>query len=282
MLEIELAKLRQHQKRVSRFLPAYKRIIVDRHYEGLAQQLKLFYKPTKRAVLCGSNYPNTAYQLNGCLNDVENMSTLLRSYEYTDFTVLTDKTTIRPTARNILAAFTNLLKVSKSGDTLFFYYSGHGSFEKGAYEQDDLLIGSDLASIKDDVLKNTLRTYLKPNTRLFAVFDNCFSGTQLDLRYNYLSSDGQPNIDRTKDETKAIVCMFSGCSDKQTSADAFINGNYCGAMSNAFQQVFGPKKNVTFRNCLLQMRQLLLLGDFDQVPQFQSGRPLNLDGFVNF
>lgn len=281
MLHAELAKLQQHQRAVCRFLPAHKRAAVQQHYAGLAQQLWRYYTPRKRAVLCGSNYPGTPYRLNGCLNDVANMTTLLRSYGYTEFTVLTDKTRARPTARNILAAFTWLLQTSNAGDTLFFHYSGHGSFEQGAYEQDDLLIGSDLVSIKDDVLKNTLRAYVKPKTRLFAVFDNCFSGTQLDLRYNYLSSD-QPNVDTTKDETKADVYMFSGCSDQQTSADAYINGKYCGAMSHMFQQVFAPKKAVTFRNCLAQMRQLLATKGFDQVPQLQSGLPLNLDSVVKF
>jgi hypothetical protein len=279
--QIELAKLQQHQRAVCRFLPAHKQVVVQQHYAGLAQQLQRYYKPRKRAVLCGSNYPRTPYQLTGCLNDVANMTTLLRSYGYTEISQVTDRTPARPTARNLLAAFTWLLRTANAGDTLFFHFSGHGSFEQGAYEQDDLLIGCDLVSVKDDVLKHTLRAYLKPKTRLIAVFDNCFSGTQLDLRYNYLSSD-QPNVDTTKDETKAHVYMFSGCSDQQTSADAFINGKYCGAMSFVFQQVFSNKKPVTFRNCLLQMRKSLAARGFDQIPQLQSGLPLNLDSFVNF
>ena len=279
-MQAELEKLQQHQRSACRFLPAHKLVVAQTHYAALAQQLQKFYAPKKSAVLCGSNYPRTRYQLNGCLNDVATMQTLLRSYGYTNLTVITDKTAIKPTARNVLAAFTRLLQTSNSGDTLFFHFSGHGSFEQGAYEQDDLLIGSDLVSIKDDVLKNTLRAYLKPNTRLFAVFDNCFSGTQLDLRYNYLSSD-QPNVDTTKDDTKANVFAFSGCSDRQTSADAFINGKYCGAMTYAFQQIFAPKKAVTFRNYVLQIRQLLSAKGFSQVPQLQSGLPLNLDALVN-
>ena len=282
-MQSELAKLQEHQRAVCRFLPAHKRAVVERHYAGLAQKLRRFHtKPAKRAVLCGSNYPGTPYRLNGCLNDVANIGILLRSYVYTNITTLTDKTAAKPTARNILAAFTRLLQTSNEGDTLYFHFSGHGSFEAGAYEQDDLLIGSDLVSIKDDILKNILRAYLKPKTRLFAVFDNCFSGTQLDLRYNYLSTDNQPQVDTTKDDTKGYVIMFSGCSDQQTSADAFINGRYCGAMSHVFQQLFSPKKPITFRNCLVQMRQLLAAKGFDQVPQLQSGLPLNIDSLVQF
>jgi hypothetical protein len=283
MLEPELVKLEQHQRAASRFLPQHKRVVAEKHYAVLRQQLVTFHtKPVKRALLCGSNYPRTPYELKGCLNDVATMTTLLRSYGYTNFNVLTDKTAVRPTARNILAAFTQLLQSSKAGDTLFFHYSGHGSFEQGAYEQDDLFIGCDLVSIKDDVLKNTIRAHLKPNTRLFAVFDNCFSGTQFDLRYNCLSTDAQPNVDATKDETRAGVYTFSGCSDAQTSADTFLNGKYCGAMTHVFHQVFAPKKAVTFRDSLLQMRKTLAAKGFTQVPQLQSGLPLDLDSVVNF
>ena len=87
----------------------------------------------------------------------------------------------------------NLLINSKPGDLLVFGYSGHGSniSDKNNDEtdgRDELIIPLDLKQIVDDELKQLIQTYLKKDVTLFALFDSCFSGTMLDLKYQFIDS----------------------------------------------------------------------------------------------
>ena len=89
-----------------------------------------------------------------------------------------------------------LLSNSISGDSLFVSYSGHGTYinDLNGDEldgQDELWVPIDATSIKscisDDELNSIITTNLKPQTTLFVLSDSCFSGTVLDLKYNYKS-----------------------------------------------------------------------------------------------
>ncbi len=95
--------------------------------------------------------------------------------------------------------------------------------------------------IIDDVLRKRLIDPLPEGARLTAFFDSCHSGTVLDLRYNWQDQDPRsvfPNINKQEfkglAESRAQVLLLSGCRDSQTSADAFIEGHYCGATTQAF------------------------------------------------
>ena len=59
----------------------------------------------KKALLIGINYVGTENELNGCINDVKNMKTMLidkLGYKSQNITMLTDETTKKPTKSNIL------------------------------------------------------------------------------------------------------------------------------------------------------------------------------------
>ena len=73
------------------------------------------------------------------------------------------------------------------------------------------------------VLDDDLAAWLEklPPHQLFAVLDCCHSGSILD-------------IERVKNFTG---CYISGCKDTQTSADACIGGQRCGAMTFCLLQV---------------------------------------------
>lgn len=81
-------------------------------------------------------------------------------------------------------------------------------------------------------------------------------------------------------ETNGNVIMISGCSDVQTSSDAYINNKNQGAMTWAFLEAFKSEKNITWRNLLIKMRDLLKKSKFDQIPQLTSGSFLNIDSLV--
>jgi hypothetical protein len=236
----------------------------------------------------GINYRNTSNQLYGCINDANNIKTFLsEKYGFTNSILLTDDTNKKPTKQNIINEFTNLLVNSISGDSLFFFYSGHGTNTTDLNRdeidgQDELIVPIDAVSIQtciiDDQFNSIIRTNLKPGVKLFAMFDACFSGTMLDLKYNYIDSQ---NLDRLTvnpnvSDTISQVIMISGCADNQTSEDALVSygttQTNAGAMTFAFlntvQQTTSP---ITFKTLLQNMRTLLRDNRFTQIPQLSSG-----------
>jgi hypothetical protein len=247
----------------------------------------------KTALLIGINYTNTAKELYGCINDATNIKSLLESkYGYKNITILTDETNKKPTKQNIITELTNMLASSVSGDTLFFAYSGHGTcttdLNKDEIDgQDELIVPIDATSfqscILDDELNSIIKTNLKPGVKLFALFDSCFSGTVLDLKYNYIDSTnfGNITINPNVSETSGQVLMISGCTDKQTSTDTVItNGETyinCGAMTFAFLDTIGQNKSISLKNFVQNMRTLLKNNGYSQIPQLSSGTNINID-----
>jgi hypothetical protein len=241
----------------------------------------------KNALLIGINYTGTQYELNGCINDANSIYLLLNSLNFQNIEILTDNTSIKPTRDNIISKFTNLLSKANSGDVIFFSYSGHGSYIQDQNNNevtgnDQMIIPSDFNSILDDELKKIIKTNLKSGVTLISIFDCCFSGSVLDLKYQYLDSLDNNNLTLNANETdtNGNVIMISGCSDIQTSADAFINNKNQGALTWAFLETFNYQKNLTWKQLLQGMRDLLKSSKFDQIPQLSSGKLIDIETAV--
>ena len=239
------------------------------------------------ALLIGINYFGTNNELYGCINDTNSIKSLISNYNFKKISILTDNIEKKPTRNNILAEFKNLLINSQSGDVLLLFYSGHGSYilDKNNNEKtgkDQLIVPCDLNGIIDDELKNIIQTNLKKDVTLIALFDCCHSGSILDLKYQYMDSLENNNFTENinESETNGNVIMISGCSDVQTSSDASINNKSQGAMTWAFLEAFKSEKNITWRNLLIKMRNLLKQSNFSQLPQLTSGSFLNIDSPV--
>ncbi|EXJ81362.1 hypothetical protein A1O3_07653 [Capronia epimyces CBS 606.96] len=86
----------------------------------------------RRAVLIGINYFGQRGELQGCVDDVKNMSAYLSQafgYPRENMVTLTDDQYglhSQPTKANILRAMHWLVQDARPSDVLFFYYSGHG------------------------------------------------------------------------------------------------------------------------------------------------------------
>ena len=238
----------------------------------------------KKALLVGINYTGTSNELYGCINDVNCVKDRLSKNGFTSINVLTDLTSKRATRDNILSEFKNLLTNSLAGDLLFFLYSGHGSYtmDRNSDETtgyDELIVSCDLQGIVDDELKSLIQTNLKQGVTLFAMFDSCFSGTILDLRYQYMDSLNYDNYTENTNETETVgdVFMISGCTDDQTSADAVFNNKANGAMTWSLLESLKQKPNCSWRELVKQMRALLKENNYEQIPQFSSGSFENID-----
>jgi hypothetical protein len=242
----------------------------------------------KKALLIGINYIGTPFELKGCWNDVENVSTRLSQKGFNSIEIITDASTssMMPTRINILTQLTNFLSNSNEGDILFFMYSGHGSytFDKSLDEldkQDELIVPSDLTLITDDIFRNIILTYLKKNVTLIAIFDSCYSGTVLDLKYTYLDGSGNTTtINSNVKETPGNVILISGSTDKQTSADAVINGRPNGALTWSLLECLKTNSNQSWKQLVLNMRTLLLSSTYTQTPQLSSGTFINTNNLA--
>jgi len=289
------SRLRNKPARISVLFADYNRSVsILRNNLNMSIQLVNSFNPefniikenikNKKALLVGINYLNTPYTLTGCIDDTTRMKELLTSHGFDDFNILTDLTDVKPTKSNILNEFKNLIINAKSGDVLFFYYSGHGSYtyDRNNDEtdgRDEMLVSSDLQAVLDDELKNIIQTHLSREITIIGLFDSCHSGTILDLKYNYLDSN---NYDKYSENTKVSECqgnviMISGCMDTQTSAEALIENKSQGAMTWSFIDTINKTPDCSWRELLKSMRDLLKTGGFEQVPQLSTDSFYDVD-----
>lgn len=241
---------------------------------------------TKQALLVGINYTGTFSALNGCINDVQNIKKYLlqRGYSEENITVLTDETAMKPTRVNIL---TQLLKlILCDAKKLFFHYSGHGSYvrdEDGDEPdgKDECLCPidyEDAGMILDDELRGILQC-LNEGKKLTVLLDCCHSGSGCDLSYNMCERAGRYLMVKTRKQrkTRGDCVMISGCRDNQTSADAYIEGNYQGALTNSFLDlVSGNAVSLSYEELVLQLRLKLKNEEYSQIPCLSSGKKLQL------
>jgi hypothetical protein len=238
----------------------------------------------KKALLIGINYTGTSNELYGCINDTNSIKERIIKEGFTNINVLTDLTSKKASRANILEEFKNFLVNSKEGDLLFFLYSGHGSYilDKNGDETDgydEMIVSCDLQPVLDDELKSIIQANLKNGVILFAMFDSCFSGSVLDLKYQYMDS---LNYDKYTENAKQLetlgdIFMISGCTDEQTSADAVFNNKPNGAMTWSLLEALKQKPQCSWRELVINMRNLLKNSKFEQIPQFSCGKFENID-----
>lgn len=271
------------------------------------------YKAMKRALLIGINYIGTPDELKGCVNDINNIRNFLINscgYPANNITMLLNETA---TTANIQTSILNLTKGCQAGDTLFFYYSGHGATFTGkpAPGKDDIdsaLIPCDYKQngfIIDDWLYTHLASTVPKGVSLWGFTDCCHSGTMFDLKYNwkfdpkcavqqrpnmpYKSSEWNNNfnltITRESKDTMGDVYLFSGCQDEQTSADAFISNQSQGAFTYCFLQ-FITNNATTFRSktlgdMLKEISCSLTINGFSQRTQLSVGELNDMNNRFN-
>jgi hypothetical protein len=236
----------------------------------------------RNAFMVGINYTGTINELYGCINDTKNVQDLLKNkYNFTNVTLLNDETSEKPTKQNILNGLQTLLANTNSGDTAFFMFSGHGTCTADLNGdeidgQDEIIMPINAFSldtcILDDELNKIIRNTLKPGAKLVALFDCCFSGTVLDLRYTYGYPDNTNQL-----ETAGDVYMISGCTDQQTSADtvAPVNGKEMasGAMTYAF--LTSIKETAIMGDLVTKMQTFLKDNGYPQKPLLSSGKKVD-------
>lgn len=259
--------------------------------------------------MIGINYYGTGAQLNGCINDANNVrkQLLCNKYRDSDVRVLVDDSprASQPTKRNIIRAIKWLVDGAMPGETLWFSYSGHGTHTRdwGGEEvdgRDEALCPLDYNSaglISDDYLRKHLVDRVPAGVKLVVLLDCCHSGTGLDLRWNY--EDRSTLVKRThkfslhdwnlvqtcREDRKTprsacnVICL-SGCHDSQVSMDTVFENSAVGAMTYAFlsavQNAKVRGKVMTCEYILKYVSCFLKQHNYKQRPQLSAGTRTSL------
>lgn len=209
-------------------------------------------RPRKRALLIGVSYKKFKYKLKGTLNDVANMRDFQinnLSFQQNNVLVLTEEETdssLIPKKKNIEIALQWLVEDCESGDSLVFYFSGHGLRQPDLRKDerdgfDETICPTDFMKegmILDNDIHSVIVSPLKEGVKLHSIVDACHSGTILDLPYVYNShlkkwEDNSPPSGIWKNTRGGWVISISACEDDQEAADttAFTKNTMNGALT---------------------------------------------------
>jgi metacaspase-1 len=197
----------------------------------------------KKCLLIGINYTGTRFQLNGCINDSNNIRRFMTSNGYFEDSHMimmndTQSGSLYPTKVNIMKKLNDLLNLAlynKNKNMQYFIgYSGHGSNlvdkdgdEDDGYDECLCPIDCDTEGfITDDYIRTEFIEKLPKNVTIISLIDACHSGTILDLKYNYaIDRKNSYNAIGIYKNVQCTFIMISGCKDNQTSADAYLSTN---------------------------------------------------------
>ncbi|ONH90525.1 hypothetical protein PRUPE_8G059400 [Prunus persica] len=235
----------------------------------------------KRALLCGVSYHGRSYNLKGTVNDVNCMKYFLvnrRGFPADSIRMLTEYEADPyriPTKQNIRMALQWLVQGCRSGDSLVFHFSGHGSTQPD-YNMDEIdgydetLCPVDFETqgmILDDEINATIVRPLPHGAKLHAIIDACHSGTVLDLpflcRMNregcYVWEDHGRWSSVYKGTSGGLAVSISACDDHQTSSDttALSGDTSTGALTYSFIQAVENDRGLTYGYLLNAMRQII-------------------------
>ena len=179
--------------------------------------------------------------------------------------------------------------------------SSHGSYiadtsgDEPTYDEIICPYDIDTNQIEDDDLRELFKN-LPKDVRLTVILDNCHSGTATraavsdilpgmrtpdDRRVRFLSPalrglpilenpwTAKPKRQIKYPESKMNEILFSGCTDKEYSYDAYFNGTYHGAMTYyALQAIRSANYQLTYAQ--LHQRIGNLIEDYPQHPQLEG------------
>jgi metacaspase-1 len=258
----------------------------------------------REALLVGINDYKGINDLQGCINDVTNVRSILKTYfgfTNDEIRVLTDS---RATRANILNRLEKMINLSTKGDYLIFHFSGHGSQirdregDELSDHMDELICPYDMnwddGFITDDMLRQIL-SHLKKGVRMEILLDSCHSGTgtrelnpctgttgfrknrfmappvDIECRYQGDEEHLKPvSAFRTDSGITLNHILWAGCRDNQTSADAIIDGHPNGAFSYYFcKHIRDSSGKITRADLHNRIRNSLRYNHFDQVPQLE-------------
>ncbi|MFJ4207150.1 caspase domain-containing protein [Paenarthrobacter sp. NPDC089675] len=263
---------------------------------------------SKAALCVGINkfkfLPQSSW-LQGCVNDADDLSTLLADqygFQTGDITVLKDA---KATKKAVMAEINSLVDKSIAGtaDHLVFTFSSHGTQIPdtngdeadrldeafACYDINNTGDAWDPATVISDDELSAAFSRLPEGVLMDVVLDTCHSGTglkSLDLlpgrRPRFLPAptpravittefnDSRTLRDLVKAATSSKPVLMAACRSDQTAADALIDGRYNGAFTYHFVKSVRSDATVGRASLLKLVSKGLKAGGFDQVAQLEG------------
>jgi len=246
-------------------------------------------------LLVGINdYAGDVPNLGGCHNDVERVANVFS----TRFKIAAGNIKIllsqRATKANIIAGFLTHLKQARAGDTVVFYYSGHGSQERAPKEfwhiepdhQNETLVchdsrvgGGDLA---DKELRFLISEVAKSGTEVVVLLDCCHSGNGTRATLDLDNSEALVSVRLAKkarysrqienycfyEQAKREGWLYdmqhmpegkhvimSGCEDSELSKELNIQGKRHGAFTHYLCETLeNSQYSLSYQNLLRKIK----------------------------
>ncbi len=263
-----------------------------------------------RALLVGINtYPSAP--LRGCLNDIRAMATFLTEqcdFALEDIRLLADK---RATKTAIVERLGWLLNGLRAGDRVLFQFSGHGvqlptRNPQGEVDGLDEAIcpydfdWTDAHTIRDKEFAQIFANIPK-GVEFIWISDSCHSGDltkamppegilnktllpplDIDWRLQTAKSKNIRSRGMQRTAQQLNLALISGCEDKQTSADAYIKGNYHGALTYFLLDELQKKDGLSLplNKLIKKVRKALKAKGYPQVPQLEGSEIIQNKGFL--
>ena len=241
-----------------------------------------------KALLFGLNYSHSkSGKLNGCINDVFNISQYIRNTLAIPIVSYTDDVDLANTSYDGIIKNLHSLAIDTYKENLDFvwiHYSGHGSYQIdiSGDEKDGMdegLVPSDYEKkgiLIDDIINHMISSF-NPKTKIVFVCDSCHSGSMLDLKYTW--TDMKLQIDNKNCAIRSNTILISGCMDNQTSTDAFNllgDNQSIGALTASILKVLKNKPGYIYDvfSFVDAIRGELKKGGFSQYPILSSNYDL--------
>ena len=249
-----------------------------------------------------NKYPGAP--LNGCVNDIEDLSNYLMQYKRflkgDNMRLLVDE---RATKNAILERLEWLVSSAGENTICVFQYSGHGTqvpnrnADSEIDGMDEVICPFDFdwqgTWISDDDLCDYADRIKRKGAVPIFIMDACHSGTMLkDMplffggkksfvsRYYPMPLDIAARITDTivkrtmASEINENAILISGCQDNQTSADAFISGRYNGALTKSLVSVATRNPNCSWNELAVELPKAVKAAGYTQTPTITGGAGL--------
>lgn len=267
----------------------------------------------KKALLVGINqYTDPRNNLNGCINDINDMTDFLvkqKQFDKANIKIIKDD---QATKVNIMEGLSWLVNGVKAGDQVFFQYSGHGAqmpteSKKGEPDKLDEVIcpydfdWTDETALKDKEF-NKIFAQLPRGVEFIWVSDSCHSQDlsrefKMPVPGFFKARTMTPppeiaervmaikNLPKTvvTDLPKSVkmlnLALISGCKSDQESADAVFDKRANGALTYFLLKSLGDKKtqSSSLRDLVDTVNKSLRKIKYPQQPQIEGSKVL-MDG----
>ena len=261
--------------------PDLKRLSAAKTPTGSLEASGQAERQNKLALLIGIDDYENVSDLDGCVNDVENMKSLLRDkfgFEEQNIVTLVNE---RATRKAILDTFRrHLIAQAKQGDLVVLHYSGHGSQMKDAAaggdeadQFDETIVPQDsrkpgVFDIPDDSINGLLQLLAEKTDSVTFIFDSCHSGTvaraagkvrtvEKDERpppppdFFAVGARGTADGEHGWRPEDAKYVLLSGSRSNQLSHEYFAEGRANGAFTYFFaKEVRAAKGKLTYQDVM--------------------------------